>query len=92
MAGKCSVPEVRRVREAHIEADFRETLWVRAFSHLKRKCPILRRIPKGPPPQRRSLRAAFFPSSFFAEAKKEDPQNRTSHAVTSFQHFPNKTT
>ena len=42
--------------------------WVRAFAPQKRKCPILRRIPKGPPPQRRSLRAAFFPSAFFAEA------------------------
>ena len=64
--------------------------WVRAFSHLKRKCPTLRRIPKGPPPQRRSLRAAFFPSTFFAEAKKVDPQSRTFHAATIFQHFPNK--
>ena len=61
--------------------------WVLAFSHLKRKCSTLRRIPKGPPPQRRSLRAAFFPSTFFAEAKKVDPQSRTVHAATIFHHL-----
>ena len=49
-------------------------------AHLRLKsanAPSLRRIPKEPAPQSRFLRAAFFPSAFFAEAKKADPQTQT---------------